>query len=95
LRRKRLMSVLAQKTNLPIYALKGQVNEMTNPVSILMIDFLILLFSIVILIGFFIIQVWLEHNTTGSLHTILLILTICTEIWVVATCVGKSYVNKV
>jgi hypothetical protein len=88
--RKSLIKDLARNTTLPIYALKGSISDMTEPISDRMIDIFLLVLSLVSIVGFFALQVWFDRNTSGSFHMILQILSTFVEIWFVAVCSSRS-----
>jgi hypothetical protein len=88
---KRLAEVLAQKTNLPIYTLKGNIPAPTVPFAARLIDFALLALCIASLIAFFLLGVWIDRNSVGTAHTILQILALCVEAWVIAACANKSF----
>jgi hypothetical protein len=91
LKKNRLAKILAQNTNLPVYTLRGPISEMTDPLSAHLIDFVLLAICVASLVGFFALQVWFDHNTAGTLHTILQIVTVSAEIWIVAACANRSF----
>lgn len=91
LKKNRLAKILAQSTHLPVYTLKGPISEMTDPLSVRLIDFVLLAICVASLVGFFALQVWFDRNTTGMFHTILQIVTVSTEIWFVAACANRSF----
>jgi hypothetical protein len=88
---KRLAELLAQQNNLPVYTLKGNISETTVPVSAHLIDFTLLALCIASLIAFFILGIWIDCNSTGAAHTILQIMAVCLEAWVIAACANKSF----
>jgi hypothetical protein len=89
-KKNRLAEILAQKTHLPVYTLKGSVSEVSEPYSAWLIDFVRLTICMAALIGFFILQVWLDRNTTGAFRTCLELLSMFAEVWVIATCAISS-----
>jgi len=91
LKRNRLADVLARKTMLPIYTLRGSVSEMTDPISDRVLDVILFLVAVAILIGFFALEIWVDHNTTGTFRTIVEILVVFLEVWIVAACVNRSF----
>lgn len=87
----RLAEVLAQKTQHPIYTLKGTVSEKVTPLSAHLIDLLFLLLCMLSLIAFFALEVWIDQNSAGAIQTILQILAVMAEIWVINAFVSRSF----
>lgn len=76
LKKKRLADLLAQKTGLPVYTLKGSALEMTDPISDLLKDTLLLMFCMALLVVFFVFQVWIDKNTSGVWRGSLQLITV-------------------
>lgn len=76
LKKKRLADLLAQKTGLPVYTLKGSALEMTDPISDVLKDTLLLMFCMALLVVFFVFQVWIDKNTSGVLRGSLQLITV-------------------
>jgi hypothetical protein len=91
LKKERLANTLAQKNHLPVYTLKGSISEMTYPISARLLDFVSLAICLAVMIGFFVLEVWIDRNTMGTFHTILEILAVFTEAWIIAACATKSF----
>lgn len=91
LKKNQLAEILAKKTHLPVYTLKGPVSEMAEPISARLIDFLLLAVCLVSMIGFFALQVWIDRNSAGTIRMILQILVVFAEVWVVAGCANRSF----
>jgi len=91
LKKKRLADTLAQKTHLPVYTLKGSISEMTYPILARLFDFVSLAICLAVLIGFFFLEVWIDNNTVGTFRTILEILAVFIEAWIIAACATRSF----
>ncbi len=87
----RLADRLAQTTHLPVYTLKGPVAEITDPISSHLLDFILLFVCLATLVAFFALEVWIDQNVPGASRTILEVLAVCVEVWVVAACVTRSF----
>jgi hypothetical protein len=86
----RLADTLAQATQLPVYTLKGSIEKNAQPVNARLVDIFLLIFGLATLIAFFTLEVWIDQNTAGALRTILQILAVFAEVWVVAACATHS-----
>jgi hypothetical protein len=91
LKKKSLADILAQKTHLPVYTLIGSISETTYPISARLIEFVSLAICLAVLIGFFGLEVWIDRNTVGDFRTILEILAVFTEAWIIAACATRSF----
>ena len=91
LKRNRLADVLAQAAKVPVYTLRGAVSEMTDPISDRVLDVTLFLIAVAMLIGFFALEIWVDHNTTGTFRTVVEVLVVFLEIWIVAACVNRSF----
>jgi hypothetical protein len=91
LKKNRLADILAKKTHLPVYTLRGSVAEMNDPLSARVIDLLLLFICLATLVGFFAIQVWLDQTTNGGVHTVFLMLSVIVEIWIIGACAKRSF----
>jgi hypothetical protein len=83
-KKRRLAEILAQSTQRPVVTLKGAVSEKAQPVSARLMDLLLLGVCLVSLIAFFALEVWIDHNSAGTVHTILQILAMIAEVWVIS-----------
>lgn len=91
LKKRWLAEVLAQTAQRPIYTLKGSVSEIVNPISARLVDFLLLAACLISLVVFFMLEVWIARSSTGSLQTVLQILAVCVEAWVIGKIASKTY----
>jgi hypothetical protein len=91
LKKRRLAEILAQKTHCPVYTLKGTVSEMAGPNSARLLDFLLLALCLVSLIPFFALEIWIDRNSTGTLQTIMQILAVIAEVWVINAVARNSF----
>jgi hypothetical protein len=85
-----LKDQLAQSVHRPVYTLKGPVTEIADPISSHLIEIVLLVIALLTLIGFFALQVWIDKNATGSFHTVLEILTLIVEAWIISVCAKRS-----
>jgi hypothetical protein len=90
LKKNRLAEILAQKTHRPVYTLKGPVMEKTDPFSARLIDFVLIAICLASLIGFFALEVWIDRNSTGMFHTLLQIMVVFVEVWVIAAFMNRN-----
>lgn len=81
----RLAEILAKKTQMPVYTLKGPVSEMTGAISARLSDFLLLVLCITTLIAFFVLGAWIDHNTSGTPQTVMQVLSVIAEVWILGT----------
>jgi hypothetical protein len=91
LKKNYLAGPLAQQTGRPVYTLKGPVSEMTDPASALVSDFILLALSLLTLIAFFVLQVWLDQHAAGAVRTITQVLSVFAEIFIIAACANKTF----
>jgi hypothetical protein len=91
LKQDRLADVLAQKTHLPVYTLKGSVSEMTHHLSESLIEFALLAICLAVLLGFFALELWIDRNTAGAFHTVLELLAVFAEVWIIAACAKGAF----
>ena len=91
LQKKRLTDILAKTTKLPVYTLRGSVSEMTDPVNEVVMDIVLLLVAIAMLFGFFVLEIWIDHNSTGVFRTIIEMIVVCVEVWIIAACANRSF----
>lgn len=90
LKKKRLADLLAKKTGLPVYTLKGSVMEMTDPISVMQKDALLLILCMALLVVFFILQVWIDKNTSGVLRGSLQMISVFIEVSLIAAISTKT-----
>ena len=91
LKRNRLADLLAKTVKLPVYTLRGSVSEMTDPVSKVAMDVVLIIVAVALLIGFFALEIWIDHNSSGTFRTIIEMLVVCIEVWIVAACATRSF----
>jgi hypothetical protein len=91
LKQDRLADVLAQKTHLPVYTLKGSVSETTRSLSARLFDFAWLAICLAVLLGFFALELWIDRNTAGAFHTVLELLSVFAEVWIIAACAKGAF----
>jgi hypothetical protein len=91
LKKRPLAEMLAQSAQRPVYALEGTMPEMVDPMNARLIDFLILAFCFVSLIPFFALEVWIDRVSNGALQSILQMLGVLAEVWIIGTITGKSF----
>lgn len=91
LRKQRLAEILAQKTPCSIYTLKGTVTELVDPISARLIDFLLLALCLVSLFAFFGLEVWIDRSFAGTPQTVLQILAVIAEVWLIGGVASKTF----
>jgi len=91
LKKNRLADILAQKTVLPIYTLKDAVHETAHPLSTHLTEIALMAFCLVVLIGFFVLEAWIDQNTTGTFQTVLELLAVFSEVWIIITFLSRSF----
>jgi hypothetical protein len=87
----RLAEKLASTITLPVYTLSGTVTEKSDLFSARLLDYGLLVFCLVTLVGFFAFEVWIDQSSIGAIRTILQIMAIFVEVWIVAACSKRFY----
>jgi hypothetical protein len=90
LRKAQLATSLAQSTHLPVYTLKGPVNELLPARNSRIVDGFLLLLCLAALIAFFFLDVWIDQNSAGTFRSVLLVCASIVEVWVIAACATHS-----
>jgi hypothetical protein len=62
-----------------------------DPISARLIDFCLLALCLVSIIAFFALEVWIDRNSTGTVQSILQIIAVIAEVWVISAFASKSF----
>jgi hypothetical protein len=89
--KRNLAELLAKKTRRPVYTLEGSAEEMVNPISPILTDVVYLLLSMLSLVAFFALEIWVGQNSTGALQTIIQILVVAGEVGLIGSFANKLF----